>query len=119
MKKFLSEHESTNIIKTLDKLLRQNKLLSFEKKIKLFCYYTYKNKQKKLLFYINPRPNEIIFGIGHWWTTIVTDFPMLKIAADESKKSVIKFSIKSIADIQKKAIETIIRIILQHKEPKE
>ena len=115
MKKILSEQESKNIIKTLDKLLRPNKLLSFEKKIKLFCYYIYKKKQKKLLFYINPRTNEVIFWIGHWWTSITTDFPILKIVADESKKSVIKFSIKSNSDIQKKAIKKIITMILESK----
>ena len=68
---------------------------------------------KKLLFYINPRTNEVIFGIGHRGTDILEKYPILPSLADETKQSVIKFSIKKIEDIEKKAIKKIIEIIVK------
>ena len=67
---------------------------------------------KKLLFYINPRPNEVIFGIGHRWTDILEKYPILPSIADETKTSVMKFSIKKFEDIEKKAIKKIIELIM-------
>jgi hypothetical protein len=64
------------------------------------------------LFYLNPRDNEVIFGIGHRGTNILEKYPILQSIADETKTSVIKFSIKKVEDIEKKAINKIIELII-------
>lgn len=113
MKHTLSQQEKDVIIQWLHALLKQQIKLSFQKKMKLFCYYIIKWMNKKLLFYINPRTNEVIFGIGHRGTDILEKYPILPSLADETKQSVIKFSIKKIEDIEKKAIKKIIEIIVK------
>ena len=112
MKKQLSDESKKNIITWLQNILKQQSKLSFQKKTKLFCYYIPKWTSKKLLFYINPRHNEVIFGVGHRGTDILEKHPILQIIADETKTSVMKFSIKKIEDIENKAIAKIIDNIL-------
>lgn len=112
-KHILSSQESEEIIQSLHKLLMGYTEIIHQKKVKLFCYYTKKWKSKKLLFYINPRVHEIIFGIGHRGTNILETYPILASIADENKTSVIKFSIKKGEDIEKKAISKIIELILK------
>lgn len=112
MKYVLLQEEKDKIIEWLQHLLQQQKKLSCQKKTKLFCYYITKWTTKKLLFYINPRANEVIFGIGHRWTDILEKYPILPSIADETKTSVIKFSIKKTEDIEKKAIKKIIELAM-------
>lgn len=81
-----------------------------------FGYYVFIWKRKKLLFYINPprpksnRKNIVVFGMSHWATTILDDYPMLKVSADEVMKSTIKWNLKEVDDIKKRWIEEIIKI---------
>jgi len=86
-----------------------------EAKTKLFCYYL-TGRRKKLLFYLNPRKTEIVFGIGHHGTDILETFPMLAGLADEVKTSVLKIKIEKIEDIETKAINYIIEMIIKHLE---
>lgn len=113
MKKILSDKEIIDILTAMDKILRQHSELSFQKKMKLFCYYTNKAATKKLIFYLNPRHTEVVFGISHRGTDILEKYPMLPSLADETKVSVMKFSIKKIEEIEKKAINKLIELILQ------
>lgn len=69
-------------------------------------------KGRKLLFYLNVRKKEVIFGISHRGTDILEKFPLLPSLADETKTSVMKFSIKKLEDIKKKWIHKLIDIIL-------
>ncbi len=82
--------------------------------MKLFCYYTNKGTYRKLTFYLNPRRNEVVFGISHRGTDILEKFPLLPSLADETKVSVMKFSIKKLEDIEKKGIEKLVEIILSN-----
>jgi hypothetical protein len=71
-------------------------------------YYVFLGKRKKLLFYINHRKGRVVFGVSHWGTEILKEYPMLKISADEVKTSVIKWNIHRVEDIDKKWISKII-----------
>jgi hypothetical protein len=112
IKHVLSAQESETIIQSLHKLVNVYPQIIHQRKTKLFCYYKKKKKSKKLVFYINPRVHEIIFGIGHRGTDILETYPILRSIADETKTSVIKFSIKKREDIEDKAISKIIELIL-------
>lgn len=112
IKHILTDQESKEIIQLLHHLIKIYPQIVYQRKTKLFCYYTKKWKSKKLLFYINPRVHEVIFGIGHRWTNILETYPIITSIADETKTSVIKFSIKKSEDIEKKAISKIIELIL-------
>lgn len=100
-------------MKKLQNMLADFPQLAMEAKMKLFCYYP-TGKRKKLLFYLNPRRTEIVFGIGHNGTDILETFPMLAGLADEVKQSVLKIKIEKIEDIETKAIRYIIEMILNH-----
>lgn len=113
MKLKVIEEEKKIILKSLQNILKtQENLHTEEKTCGLFCYYRYIGKRKKLLFYLNPRTKEVIFGISHRGTNILEKFPMFKIIADETKTSVMKFSIKKLDDIEKKAVKKIIELIM-------
>lgn len=71
-------------------------------------YYVFLGKRKKLLFYINHRKGRVVFGVSHWGTEILEEYPMLKISADEVKTSVIKWNIDRVEDIDKKWISKIV-----------
>jgi hypothetical protein len=105
--------ENKNIIQHLQRILKKHTKLSCEKKMKLYCYYLTKWARKKLLFYLNPRHNETVFGISHRGTDILEKHPILQSIADETKTSVMKFSIKKIEDIETKAISKIIELIME------
>lgn len=77
-------------------------------------YYSIKDKRKKLLFYINHRKGRVVFWISHWNTTLLEEYPMLKVYADEVKTSVIKWNIDKEEDIEKKGIEKIIAICVNY-----
>jgi len=49
-----------------------------------------------------------VFGLSHWGTQILQEYPMLKISADEVKTSVIKRNIDKVEDIDKKWISKIV-----------
>ena len=44
----------------------------------------------------------MVFGMSHWATTILRDYPMLKVAADEVMISTIKWKLKEVSDVQKR-----------------
>ena len=113
--KILSPHDQTNILKKLQNLLASFPKLAMEPKTRLFCYYL-TDRRKRLLFYLNPRKTEVVFGIGHHGTDLLETFPMLEGLADETKTSVIKIKIEKIEDIEAKAIKYIIEMILKHLE---
>lgn len=113
IKHVLSDKESKEIIQSLHDLIKRYPEIIDQRKTKLFCYYTKKWKGKKLAFYINPRVHEVIFGIGHRGTNILETYPLLTSIADETKTSVIKFSIKKRKDIEHKAISKIIELIIK------
>lgn len=116
MKPHVLEEDKKVILKSLQHILNAQKSLSAEEKTcGLFCYYRHKGKRKKLLFYLNPRIKEVIFGISHRGTDILEKFPMFTILADETRTSVMKFSIKKPEDIDKKAIKKIIELIMDSK----
>ncbi len=79
-------------------------------------YYVFIWKRKKLLFYINPRRSKstrkslVIFGMSHRATTILKEYPMLTVAADEVKTSTIKWKLNNVDDIKKRWIKEIIKI---------
>jgi hypothetical protein len=113
MKPQVLEEDKQAILKSLQDILNTQKNLSTEEKTcGLFCYYRYRGKRKKLLFYLNPRIKEVVFGISHRGTDILEKFPMFTIMADETRTSVMKFSIKKLEDIDKKAIKKIIELIV-------
>lgn len=95
------------------KILDATHLYHQETPCGLLCYYHILGKRKKLIFYLNPRKKEVVLGISHRGTNILENHPMLKIIADETKTSVIKFSIKNNEDIEKKAIKDIIHTIIK------
>ena len=103
-----------NLVLELKKVLKKYKLHSEDKWF--FGYYVFLWKRKKLLFYINPprakwaRKDTVVFGMSHWATTILRDYPMLKVAADEVMISTIKWKLKEVDDIKKRWIEEIIKI---------
>jgi hypothetical protein len=109
----MSEQEKTIIISDIHRFL-QTTPFSYEKKMKLFCYYTKKGISKKLVCYINPRSKDIVFGISHRGTNILETYPILNIMADETKTSVIKFSIVSYEDIEKRGIQKIIECLQKY-----
>jgi len=111
--KLLTPQEQLNILKNLQNLLASFSQLAMEPKTRLFCYYL-TDRRKRLLFYLNPRKTEVVFGIGHHGTDILETFPMLASLADEVKPSVIKIKIEKIEDIESKAIRYIIEMILNH-----
>jgi hypothetical protein len=111
MKKEYSEKEIDNILQKLRKILGDTKLYHQETPCGLFCYYRMIGKRRKLLFYLNPRKKEVVLGISHRATDILERYPILKSLADETKTSVMKFSIKKVEDIEEKGIKKLIKLI--------
>jgi hypothetical protein len=113
-KQALSPQTQLTLLHALQNIFLSFPKLILEKKMKLFCYYRYFGKRKKLIFYLNPRKTEIIFGIGYRGTDILKTFPMLTSLADEVKTSVLKIKIEKSEDIQIKAISYIVEMIVKH-----
>jgi hypothetical protein len=103
-----------DIVDRLKEILKPYNLYSEKKSF--FWYYVFIWKRKKLLFYINPPKSKItnksfvVFGISHWATTILNNYPMLSVAADEVMTSAIKWKLKNVDDIKRKWIAEIIKI---------
>ncbi len=100
------------IVRNLNAILQKTYLYHENTPHGLSCYYRIWEKGRKLLFYLNVRKKEVIFGISHRGTDILEKFPLLPSLADETKTSVMKFSIKKLEDIKKKWIHKLIDIIL-------
>jgi len=120
MKKIiLTDKQQNNILTKLKKLLADFPILPMEKKIKMYSYYRYTGKSRRLLFYIYPRSTEIIFGIWHHGTDILETFPILTSLANETKAVVLKFKIKKVEEVESKAIRSIIEMIVKHLSEKQ
>lgn len=120
MKKIiLTNTQQSNILKELKKLLASFPILPMEKKIKMYSYYRYKGKSRRLLFYIYPRSTEVIFWIWHHGTDILDTFPILRTIADETKTAVIKIKITKVKDIETKAIKSIVELLIKHLSDKQ
>lgn len=113
IKKIILDQNTKNLIfNQLKSILSNHKELFSEKKLHITCFYIKRRSIKKLFAYINTRKHEIVIWFPHHWTNILTEFPFLKSIADEIGQSIMKFSIRKSEDIEFKAIEKIIDLIL-------
>lgn len=99
----------------MDKIVNKIKLIiskyNLHQELKGFVwYYVFIWKRKKLLFYINSRKNNVVFGVSHWGTEILKEYPMLKISADEVKTSTIKRNLYEVDDVDKRGVAKIIEL---------
>lgn len=111
-KTILDQNTKNLIFNQLESILSSHEELFSEEKLQITCFYVKRKSIKKLFAYINPRKHEIVIWFSHHWTNILTEFPFLKSIADEIGQSMMKFSIKKMEDIELKAIEKIINLIL-------
>lgn len=108
----LDQNIKNLIFKQLKSILSSHEELFSEEKMQITCFYIKRKSIKKLFAYLNPRKYEIVIWFSHHWTDILAEFPFLKSIADEIGQSMMKFSIKKMEDIESKAIEKIINLIL-------
>lgn len=108
----LDEITKNLIFNQLKTILSKHKILFFEKKMQITCFYVKRRWIKKLFAYLNPRKDEVVIWFSHHWTNILTEFPFLKSIADEIGQSMMKFSIRKSEDIEFKVIGKIIDLIL-------
>ena len=99
----------------MDKIVNKIKLIiskyNLHKEYKWFIwYYVFIWKRKKLLFYINSRKNNVVFGVSHRGTTLLDDYPMLKVSADEIKLSTIKRNLYEADDVDKRGVAKIVEL---------
>lgn len=112
MRQKIEDKAIQKIREKLKKMVDKTDLYNEEKICWLSCYYRIIGKRKKLLFYLNPRAKEIVFGVSHRGTDILETYPMISVLTDEMKKSVMKFRIKKFEDIEQKGIQKLITIVL-------
>lgn len=93
------------VYKLSSKIKIDNKIWS-----KIISYYYLKNNTKKLLFYIHIWKKWIVFTVDYYGNDILEKIPSLIAIADEKRKSVIKFNIKTLDDIKTKAISKIVEL---------
>jgi len=54
----------------------------------------------------------VVFGVSHWGTEILEEYPMLKISADEIKIFTIKRNLYELDDIDKRGVAKIIGLCI-------
>lgn len=108
----LDKNTKNLIFNQLKSILSSHEQLFSEKKMQITCFYIKRKSIKKLFAYLNPRKDEVVIWFSHHWTNILTEFTFLKSIADEIGQSMMKFNIRKPEDIEFKAIEKIIDLIL-------
>ena len=77
-------------------------------------YFMQKKTVKKLVFYFYVKNEKyVVFGLSIQWTAILENYPMLKVACDESGVSTLRWKIFSLDDIEKKWISNIVQIVAE------